>query len=45
MKRSVIYQDLCTRCGGCAASCPVNALSFGKDGIELVGDCIECGTC
>lgn len=45
LKSDVIDRGLCTRCGGCFASCPVDALSFTTAGIELTGDCIECGIC
>ncbi|MBN1539609.1 MAG: Coenzyme F420 hydrogenase/dehydrogenase, beta subunit C-terminal domain [Candidatus Thermoplasmatota archaeon] len=45
LESDVIENGLCTRCGACAASCPVNVLEFGKDGISINGDCIRCGTC
>ncbi len=45
LERSVIDADLCTRCGGCVASCPENVLEYGPERIELKGNCIECGTC
>ncbi|MGA1793215.1 MAG: Coenzyme F420 hydrogenase/dehydrogenase, beta subunit C-terminal domain [Thermoplasmatota archaeon] len=45
LKREVIDPGLCTRCGGCAASCPVQVLEFGREGISLSGKCIECGAC
>jgi len=45
LRTNVIDQGLCTRCGGCVASCPVDALSFTRNGIELTGDCIDCGNC
>ncbi|MGA1819395.1 MAG: Coenzyme F420 hydrogenase/dehydrogenase, beta subunit C-terminal domain [Thermoplasmatota archaeon] len=45
LKREVIDPGLCTRCGGCAASCPVQVLEFNSEGIALSGDCIDCGTC
>ncbi|MDG6225027.1 MAG: Coenzyme F420 hydrogenase/dehydrogenase, beta subunit C-terminal domain [Candidatus Thermoplasmatota archaeon] len=45
LKEKVIDERLCTRCGGCAASCPVGCLDMGPDGVELVGECIECGIC
>jgi len=32
-------------CGACVASCPVDALAFKGERIELVGDCVSCGTC
>ncbi len=45
LQSKIIDKGLCTRCGGCQASCPVEAISFTKRGVELTGDCIECGNC
>jgi len=45
LKRDIIDAGLCTRCGGCVASCPVQVLDFGSEGIGISGDCIDCGTC
>ena len=45
LKSRIIDTGLCTRCGGCAASCPVDAISFTSRGMELTGECIECGIC
>ncbi|MBN1389106.1 MAG: Coenzyme F420 hydrogenase/dehydrogenase, beta subunit C-terminal domain [Candidatus Thermoplasmatota archaeon] len=45
LRREVVDAGLCTRCGGCVASCPVNVLEFGKESIVLIGDCIKCGAC
>lgn len=45
LRIDVIDAGLCTRCGGCVASCPVQALSFGSEGISLSGNCVDCGTC
>ncbi|MGA1866310.1 MAG: Coenzyme F420 hydrogenase/dehydrogenase, beta subunit C-terminal domain [Thermoplasmatota archaeon] len=45
LRIDVIDAGLCTRCGGCVASCPVNVLEFGKDGISINGECIRCGAC
>jgi coenzyme F420 hydrogenase subunit beta len=45
LKKSVIDADLCTRCGGCVASCPVDVLKFGPYRIEIEGECVNCGTC
>lgn len=42
---SIIESGLCTRCGGCVASCPVNALSYTAMGVVLSGECIDCGNC
>lgn len=32
-------------CNGCAAACPVAALSVGNDGPQLQKDCLHCGRC
>ncbi len=38
--------DACVSCGACAAECPVNAISEGKDHYEIDADtCLDCGTC
>lgn len=41
----IMANDLCTRCGGCASVCPVNAIAMTNRGPELVGNCIGCGKC
>lgn len=45
LQSDIIDKGLCTRCGGCQASCPVEAISFTKEGMKLTGECIECGNC
>ena len=45
LKRSVVDQDLCSRCGACVAACPVRVLEFSPSGPKLSGECIGCGTC
>ena len=45
LRRDVIEPGLCTRCGGCVASCPVDVLEYGPERIRLKGECINCGTC
>ncbi len=45
LQSNIIDKGLCTRCGGCQASCPVEAISFTKEGVKLTGECIECGNC
>lgn len=45
LKETIIETGLCTRCGGCQASCPVDAISFTARGVELTGECISCGNC
>jgi coenzyme F420 hydrogenase subunit beta len=45
LRSKVIDTGLCTRCGGCVASCPADALAFTRNGIELKDGCIDCGNC
>ena len=42
-----IDKNKCISCGSCVASCPVNAISFDKDGKAVIdkNKCISCGTC
>ena len=38
--------DDCVKCGGCAAQCPVEAISEGPDKYVIDPDaCLECGAC
>lgn len=38
--------DDCVKCGGCAAQCPVEAISEGADKYVIDPDaCLECGAC
>ncbi len=38
--------DACVKCGTCADSCPVQAISEGEDTYIIDPDlCISCGTC
>ncbi|MBQ3221034.1 MAG: 4Fe-4S binding protein [Clostridia bacterium] len=38
--------DACVACGACAASCPVDAIALGDNGIYVIGDaCVDCGAC
>lgn len=34
-----------SKCSHCTGICPVNAISFGKEGIEIADHCLECGLC
>jgi coenzyme F420 hydrogenase subunit beta len=45
LKSGIIDNDLCTRCGACVASCPVEVLENGPDSVELIGECNPCGIC
>ncbi len=38
--------DDCTKCGACAETCPVEAISEGEAKYEIDADtCIDCGAC
>lgn len=38
--------DACIKCGACAASCPVEAISEGDEIFVIDADtCISCGAC
>ncbi len=38
-------KNLCLRCGGCVAVCPVAALKLTEHGIECSEKCINCKAC
>ncbi len=43
----IVDRNLCTGCGQCVDTCPVEALSLGADDI-VVADadlCVDCGQC
>jgi len=44
LEHEIIYRDLCTGCGACAAVCPVGAIAV-DDFPKLVDKCIKCGYC
>jgi ferredoxin len=47
-KRDMAYtiNDKCVKCGTCADTCPVEAISEGDETYEIDADkCVECGAC
>ncbi len=41
-----VINDGCVCCGGCEATCPVQAISMGDGKFEIDADkCISCGAC
>ncbi len=41
-----VINDECIKCGACAATCPVSAISEGADKYVVDADtCIDCGAC
>lgn len=42
-----LFKNLCSRCGGCVAACPHQALSRGANGYPRIDDarCRRCGAC
>lgn len=43
----MVDKNKCIGCGACVSSCPVNAISFDKNGKAQIDKklCISCGTC
>lgn len=44
---AIIDRNLCTGCGQCVDTCPVEAISLGDDAIAVVNAdlCVDCGKC
>ena len=41
-----VITDDCVKCGGCAATCPMEAISEGEDKYVIdANECLECGAC
>lgn len=46
LKKTIIENALCTRCGMCAGVCPEKAITPDEDAYPiLTGKCIQCGLC
>lgn len=44
LEYEIIYRDLCSACGLCAAVCPVDVIEIEEEP-KLIGKCINCGYC
>jgi ferredoxin len=44
---AIVNKDLCTGCGQCVDSCPVEAISMNDNDIAVVDPdtCVDCGDC
>lgn len=46
VNKMYVISDACVSCGACAAGCPAEAISEGKEHMEINKDvCLECGAC
>ena len=48
LKREILDQDMCTRCGACVAVCEPGFLEMGDDGLPvplMAPESMPCGTC
>ena len=41
----IVDLDKCLHCGGCAGSCPVNAIFLNDFVLEFNSKCTKCGRC
>ncbi|WP_406657221.1 4Fe-4S binding protein [Methanolobus sp. ZRKC2] len=44
---AIVDKDLCTGCGVCVDSCPVEAISMNSEDLAVVDPetCVDCGDC
>ncbi|MDW7733635.1 MAG: 4Fe-4S binding protein [Methanolobus sp.] len=44
---AIVDKDLCTGCGACVDSCPVEAISMSAEDLAVVDPdtCVDCGDC
>ncbi|WP_094228206.1 4Fe-4S binding protein [Methanolobus psychrotolerans] len=44
---AIINRELCTGCGQCVETCPVEAISLDNEDIAIVDSelCVDCGQC
>jgi len=45
LNREVIKKNICTLCGACVASCPVDSVEITDETPKLTGICVRCGMC
>ena len=42
---AVVDKNLCTGCGACVDTCPVEAISLNEVAEVDAGTCVDCGAC